>query len=177
VTALEALDRAQAAGVSIEVDGEDLVLDAAAPPPPALLDELKRHKAEIIELLRLHSDGWSAADWRALFDERAGAAQFNNGLARPQAEAHAFACCVAEWLNRHPARSAPGRCLGCGDGDHRHDPLLPYGVESTGHAWLHCDCWPAWYAGRKAEAVAALAERGISAPAAFPVDFGKNGEA
>jgi hypothetical protein len=74
-----------------------------------------------------------------------------------------FACRVAEWLNRNPVRSAPGRCLGCGSGDHGHDPLLPLGIKSTGHAWLHSRCWPAWYASRKAEAVAALAAIGIVA--------------
>ena len=59
-------------------------------------------------------------------------------------------------------RSPPGRCLACGDGDHGHDLLKPFGIETTGHAWLHSACWPAWYAGRKAEAVAALEAMNIS---------------
>ena len=53
----------------------------------------------------------------------------------------------------------------------------PYGMESTGHAWLHSRCWPARYAGRKAEAVAALAAMGIAASVDLPDDFGKNGSA
>jgi hypothetical protein len=40
---------------------------------------------------------------------------------------------VVQWLNRNPAHSQPGRCLGCGARGHAHDPLLPYGVEPTGH--------------------------------------------
>jgi hypothetical protein len=69
-----------------------------------------------------------------------------------------------------------GDDLSCGGGDHGHDPLLPFGIEPTGHAWLHSRCWPAArYAGRKAEAVAALAAMGIATPADFPNDFGKNG--
>jgi hypothetical protein len=79
-------------------------------------------------------------------------------------ESQAFACCVVEWLNRNPAHSPAGRCLGCGDREHAHDPLLPYGVEPTGHAWLHSHCWPAWYEARKAKATAALAAMGITAP-------------
>ena len=153
------------------------MLEASAPPPPAVLDLLSRHKAGIVTLLRPADDGWSAEDWQVFFDERAGIAEFDGGLPRGQAEARAFACCVVEWLNRNPVRSPPGRCLGCGGGDHAHDPLLPYGIESTGHAWLHSRCWPAWYAGRKAEAVAALAAMGIAAPADLPDDFGKNGGA
>jgi hypothetical protein len=68
---------------------------------------------------------------------------------------------LAEWLNRNFVPSPPGRCLGCGSDDRAHDPILPYGMESTGHAWLHSRCWPAWHAGRKAEAAAALAGMGI----------------
>ena len=35
--------------------------------------------------------------------------------------------------------------------------------QSPACAWLHSPCWPAWYAGRQAEAVAALATMGIAA--------------
>jgi hypothetical protein len=87
-------------------------------------------------------------------------------LAEIDAEARAFACCVVEWLNRNPVRSPPGRCLGCGQAEHSHDPLLPFGTEPTGHAWLHSRCWPAWHAARKADAIAALAAMGIDQPRA-----------
>jgi hypothetical protein len=42
---------------------------------------------------------------------------------------------------------------------------LPFGTADSGHAWLHSRCWPAWYAGRKAAAMAALARLGIERPA------------
>ncbi len=107
---------------------------------------------------------WDAEDWRAFFDERAGIAEYDGGLPRADAEVRAFACCVGEWLNRNPARSSPGCCLGCGDGDHGHDPLLPFGLESAGHAWLHLGCWRVWSESRRAEAIAALAAIGIAPP-------------
>ncbi len=128
MSAAEALKAARAIDIRAGIDGDELLLEASAPPP------------------------------------------------RAQAEARAFACCIGEWLNRNPVRSPPGRCLGFGGGDHAHDPP-PYGMESTGHAWLHSRCWPARYAGRKAEAVAALAAMGIAASADLPDDFGKNGSA
>jgi hypothetical protein len=156
VSAAEALKAARAAGIEIGIDGDDLVLEASAPPSAAVLDLLSRHKAGIVTLLRPDRDGWSAEDWQVFFDQRAGIAEFDGGLPRAQAKARAFACCVAEWLNRIPVRSPPGRCFGCGGGEHAHAPLLPHGIESTGHAWVHSACWPAWYAGRKADAVAAL---------------------
>ncbi|MCB1467443.1 MAG: hypothetical protein KDK08_09945 [Rhizobiaceae bacterium] len=156
MSALQALKAARDAGVRIGVDGDALTLDADAAPPPTVLDLLSRHKAEVISLLRTGNDGWSGEDWHAFFDERAGIAEFDGELPRDQAEARAFACCVAEWLNRNPVRSPPGRCLGCGGNDHAVDALLPFGIEPTGHAWLHSRCWEEWHAVRKAEAVAVL---------------------
>jgi hypothetical protein len=173
MNAAEALEVARAAGIRFGIDGDDLMLEASAPPPSALLDLLSRHKAGIVTLLRLAEEGWSAEDWQVFFEERAGIAEFDGGLSRGQAEACAFACCIAEWLNRNPVGSPRGRCVACGGG-HEHDPLLPYEVESTGDAWLHSRCWPAGYMGRKAEAVAALEAMGIVAPANLPDDFGKN---
>jgi hypothetical protein len=66
----EALKAARAAGIRLEVDGDDLVLEASAPPPPAMLDLLSRNKAGIVTLLRRGGDSWSVEDWRTFFDER-----------------------------------------------------------------------------------------------------------
>ena len=164
MSAAKVLKIARAAGLRLGIDGDTLTLEAATAPPPAVLDLLARHKADIVALLRPANDGWSGEDWLAFFDERAGIAEFDGGLPRLEAEARAFDCCVVEWLNHNPVRSSPGRCLGCGQADHSHDPLLPFGTESTGHAWLHSRCWPAWHATRKAEAIAALAAMGIFEP-------------
>jgi hypothetical protein len=161
MSAFQALKAVRNAGVQIGVDGDALTLDAEAAPPAAVLDLLCRHKAGVVALLRTGSYGWSGEDWRASFDERAAIAEFDGGLSRASAEARAFACCVAEWLNRNPARSPPGRCLGCGEAEHGQDPLLPFGTETTGYAWLHSPCWSAWHASRKAEAIVALSTLGI----------------
>ena len=161
MSAVEALHAAKAAGVEVAVNGEDLSLKASSPPPEYVLTGLSRNKAEIIALLHPRDDGWSAEDWQVFFDERAGIAEFDGELLRPDAEVRAFACCIAEWLNRNPVRSSPSRCLDCGAAEQAHDPLLPYGTEPSGHAWLHHQCWPGWYEKRKTNAVVALAEMGI----------------
>jgi len=44
MSAAEALKSARAAGVSVTIDSDDLVLRASVPPPPAVLDGLSRHK-------------------------------------------------------------------------------------------------------------------------------------
>ena len=155
MNAVEALTAAHVAGIQLGVDGEDLVWSASAPPPTAVIDLLVSHKAEVVALLRPSPDGWSAEDWQVFFDERAGIVEFDGGLPRADAEAQAFKCCVVEWLNRNPVHSPAGQCLGCGDGARAH-PLLPYGVEPTGHVWLHSRCWEAWHANRRAKAVAVL---------------------
>jgi hypothetical protein len=164
MSAAEALKAARAAGMKLGIDGDGLLLEAVTAPAPGVLELLARHKGDIIALLRPANDGWSGEDWLAFFDERAGIAEFDGGLSREQAEARAFAACVVEWLNRNPARSASGRCVGCGGSEHAHDKLLPFGTEQTGQAWLHSQCWPAWHAARKAEAIAALAALGTDQP-------------
>jgi hypothetical protein len=164
MNAAEALQAARAAGIQVKIDGADLLLKASAPPPAGVLDGLSRHKARILTLLRAGNVYWTAEDWRTFFDERVAIVEFDGGLSRAQANAQALEYCVIEWLNRNPVRSPPGRCLGCGHAEHAHDPLLPFGTETAGHAWLHSRCWPAWRSARKAEAIAALAAMGIDQP-------------
>jgi hypothetical protein len=181
VSASEALRVARAAGIDLSIDENDLVLEAASEAPYAVLDMLRQHKGDIIKLLqseRLGGDSLSAADWQGFFEGRAEIAERHGGLSRAEAEAQAFACCFAEWLNRNPMRSPPGRCFGCGGYGYEgsHNPLLPFGIGNAGEVWLHSGCCSAWYAGRKAEAIAALAGMGVVAPANFADDFGKNGK-
>jgi hypothetical protein len=178
MSAAEALKLARAAGIHLGIDGDALALEACAPPPAEVLDLLARHRTCILTLLRPGSDGWSGEDWREFFEERAGIAEFDGGLARDEAEAQAFSCCVGEWLHRNPARSPPGRCDQCGQST---GMLLPYltgnSMNDPGHTWLHQDCSRAWHQAYRAKAVAALVAMGLSMPDKFADDFGKNGSA
>ena len=175
MNAIHVVRTARADGLALEVDGDDLLLAASAPPSGSILDMLSRHKAAVVALLRPGGDGWSAEDWWSFFDERADIAERQGGLMRVQAVERAFACCAVEWLHRNVVRSPTGSCFACGRGDHTPDPLLPFGIDHPGHVWLHSRCWPAWHTARKAKAVIALAEMGVTSPAKFPNDFGKNG--
>jgi hypothetical protein len=118
--------------------------------------------------------GWTREDWKAFFDERAAIAEFDGKLPRPQAETRAFACCVAEWLNRRRSSTRPGRCAGCGEVERPEATVLPFGIEASGHTWLHSGCWPDWHAALQAEAIAALSGVGLEIPPEFPSDFGIN---
>ena len=98
MSAADALKAARAAGIEVGVDGDDLVLEASAPPPAAVLDLLSRHKAGIVALLRAGEDGWSAEDWRSFFEERAASPSSMAGCRAPRPRPARFACCVVEWL-------------------------------------------------------------------------------
>jgi hypothetical protein len=112
MSAAAVLRVARAAGVELAIDGNDLLLDAATMPPASVVDALRRHKAEVVAMLRSGRDGWSAEDWLLFFEERAAIAEFDGRLSRTEADAQALACCIVEWLNRNPTPSAPGRCVG-----------------------------------------------------------------
>jgi hypothetical protein len=171
VSAVEALKAAHAAGVELRVDGETLVLKAAAPPPADVIDLLSRNKPALVALLRRGRDSWTAQDWQAFFDERTPIAEFDGGLPRQVAEARAFGACVVEWLNRNPVRSVPDRCCWCGGGEREGNVLLPFGTERAGHTWMHSACWRPWHEHRQAQAVDFLQALGIAAPSDFTSDF------
>lgn len=165
--AAETILMAEASGIRLGVEGADLILDADLEPPLDVVNAIRRHKAEIIELLAPPGDRWTAEDWRALFDERAGVAEFDGGQSRADAEVLAFEYCIVEWLNRHPERSDPDRCAWCEKPDRDGHAIVPFGTESNGHTWLHPECWPAWSACRRQAAMEALDNSGIEPASAL----------
>lgn len=164
MSAAQALHAARAAGITVAINGEALLLEGAAEPPQAVLDDLARHKLAILVLLRRGPCGWSSEQWRSYFDRRRRMAAASGG-SRAQAETTALECCVVEWLNQHPAPSAPGCCAWCGKAESPSAVVLPFGVEPGTHRWLHAECWSGWHRTRKTDAIAALGELGIVAAA------------
>jgi hypothetical protein len=115
---------------------------------------------------------WDAADYKALFDERAAIAEFDSGLTRSEAESRAIEHCINEWLSRNPSASPPERCLWCGEPESTGAAIVPFGKGEC-HAWLHSRCWPAWYRRRRADALTALRPIGIPVPV-FSEPFERN---
>ncbi len=164
MNAAEALKAARAVGITVNVDGDDLVLEAPAPPPTVVLDALSRHKSGVVALLRPVNDTWSAEDWQAFFDERAAIAEFDGERSRDEAESIAFECCIIEWLNRLPVQSDPDRCAWCDQPDRDGHVVVPFGTESCGHIWLHPECWDDWHQDQRERAQRALVAYGLDAP-------------
>ena len=52
MSATEVLKLARVAGISVMVDGENIMLEGSAEPPADTLDALRKHKADIIAVLR-----------------------------------------------------------------------------------------------------------------------------
>ncbi len=159
----EALHLARNNGVHIAVAGDDLVLNAEEEPAVDVLEVLKRHKAGIVALLKPEGDSWTADDWQAYFDERAGIAQFDGGQSREEAERLALECCIAESINRNPEPTDPDRCAWCGRPDQDEHTVVPFGSSEHGHAWLHPECWCSWHNDRREKAQQALERHGIRA--------------
>jgi hypothetical protein len=67
MSALDTLRDAARHGVQITLDGDDLELAAPVAPPEAVLAAIKRHKAEIVTLLRaaMRPRGCSDDEWLA----------------------------------------------------------------------------------------------------------------
>jgi hypothetical protein len=158
----ETIRMAEASGIRLGVEGADLILDADLEPPVDVVNAICRHKAEIIELLALSGDRWTADDWQALYDERAAIAEYERGASREVAEATAFEVCVVRWLDSHPpSQDDLDCCVHCGEQMDELD-AISYLTGDGGDVWMHGQCHPAWTERRRKQAVEALAGLGLS---------------
>ncbi len=156
---------AQAAGVTITVDGGGLVVRAQARPPTDVLNALSANKSELIALLTGQEADWGEEDYRAYFEERAAVYEIDGGLLQYEAERLAFRDTVQQWLALHPApaREASRGCAHCREDEQPRNPLLAI-LARDGHLWVHDGCWSAWIALRHEQARQALQAMGISGP-------------
>lgn len=141
-------------GAKLEPAGDRLILRAGPTAiPAALVSRVREAKADLLATLAACPD---RAAHRGNEDRKHG-----GNSPRHQAKDRSFECFVVEWLNQHPAPSAPGRCVWCGESESLSAVVLPFGTEPETHAWLHAECWPAWQQARRADAIAALAATGV----------------
>jgi hypothetical protein len=159
MSAIDLLRSAREIGVRLTIDGSDLLLDADREPSPDFLEAVRGHKSALVALLNVPKSDWAASDWQAYFEERAGIAEFGGDLSRTEAEIRAFACCIIEWMERHPEPSQPDRCAWCDQPDLGGASVVPFGTQKHGHTWLHSECWEAWFSDRRERAEEALRVR------------------
>jgi hypothetical protein len=149
------LDDLAMIGATVEPAGDRLILRAGPSAIPAtLVNRLREAKADLIATLAVRKDSGPACDGQERTAKSVGH-QFGN---------QAVEACIVEWLNEHPAPSAPGRCAWCARPESQSAVVLPFGIEPGTHTWLHAECWGAWQRARRAQAVKALTLMGVSQP-------------
>jgi hypothetical protein len=181
-TILRIIERTEGLGGTIGLDGNDLALSAPAPLPENLISEIRKHKPEIVLLLR---DGAletrsqqffdmpdkpfgtpqndDQQDWQEWFEERAATLEYSGELDRFEADRQALEATIIHWMNLTPPSNLnEDRCAQCGDPIGRiGNDAVPFLTGGGGHAWLHHGCHTAWMARRRREAIKALCTVGI----------------
>jgi hypothetical protein len=155
--ARDLIDDLAVIGATIEPAGDRLILRAGPNAISAeLVNRVRESKADLLATLASCTD---RAEIRGEENKRN-----SSKPPRYSAKDRTSESFIVEWLNQHPAPSAPGRCVWCGKPEFSSAMVLPFGTEPGTHAWLHAECWPAWHRGRKAEATAALVAMGVKLP-------------
>ena len=161
MSAAAAIRLARENGIRLGISGDELILDATTKPPNEVIETIRNHKADIVALLSVSGLAWDSEDWLAFYGERAGIGEFDAGLARDRAENMAFEQCVLHYLalNKPPAGES-GCCLHCGQ------PAGPDSIPTTCATelpgFIHLQCNDEWGKGRREQAVATLANFGIT---------------
>ena len=142
------LDDLAMIGATVEPAGDRLILRAGPTAIPAVLvKRLREAKADLIATL-------DRGPTREGQDNAVKAA-------RHQFRHRKFEARIVEWLDDHPAASAPGHCAWCARPESSSAVVLPFGTVLGTHTWLHAECWGAWQGARRAHAVDALRLMGV----------------
>jgi hypothetical protein len=104
-----------------------------------------------------------ARKWRRTFADNVAAVLRVRNIPHIEAEKVAFENTAIEFLNATHPDTDPNRCAHCGGAETPDSVLRPVGAGAR-HSWLHSDCWEPWRECRKVEAIAMLAEAGITEP-------------
>ena len=75
MSVFEVLQAAHDANVLVHVDGDNLMLKAATPPPETVIDLLARLKTDLIAVLPQVVDCWPEEEWVSFYNERAAIAE------------------------------------------------------------------------------------------------------
>jgi hypothetical protein len=119
MNASEVLDVARAAGLNLAVDGADLVLESSDP-PPAVLDLVRVHKAEIIAAITAASHASqetddAVVDWCDWYEERVAIRRFDGGYNREEAARLAWSEAEDRWHRMHGERIPRDPCAAVAD--------------------------------------------------------------
>lgn len=164
----------RAAGGDVKVTDGRLRLMAPAPLPAEVIEQVRAAKPALVALLSSPAPIdrapagtiGDADDWRTFYAERAGIAEYDGGLLRPDADARAWECSVAHWCNLvPPIVGSADRCPVC---NRPVGPVeagaIPVVRPGGGHTWLHRGCHAQFLISRRVEAREVLMAIGLQPP-------------
>ena len=161
MTGAEIIALAHKHGVVAQVFFGKLRLHAEREPDESLVRLLRDNRQAVIDaFLKAETE---SDRWRRLLAEKIETVVKMRGLPRPNAEAEAFRHIVIEFLNENHPMTDPRVCAYCRGPDLPLTPILPFGGGDR-HSWLHQSCRDPWAEARRADAVAALSQMGITQP-------------
>ena len=114
-----------------------------------------------LSLEALDDPAAAARRWRRKFEDRTIVVQRVRNLPQAEAERAAYDIVLVEFLNATHPDTDPSRCACCGRAETPRDSPAA-NRRGCRHAWLHPNCWAPWRERRRREAIAALAEAGIT---------------
>jgi hypothetical protein len=160
MSAVQAIKAAHTAGIELSVAGNKLVVDAVSEPPPSVIENLRRYKLEIVELLRFggqlpeipqipesgpepRGGGRKAAikgeACRDQYEERAAILEFDDWLPRAEAEAIARRQTESPYTIEQASQIAH-RDAGAGSDDQSPEVMLTSGLYTAAVAALRSQC-------------------------------------
>jgi hypothetical protein len=143
------LDDLAGIGATIELVEERLLLRAGSTEIPAILvRRIREAKRDLMTALAAGRDRDASRTQEDQYEERQ-AGQESGGRADGDLGPEGL---MIDWLNEHPAPSAPGLCAWCGRPDSLEATVVPFGTEPGTHTW------------HRARMVSALALTGGASP-------------
>jgi hypothetical protein len=159
MSAAEVLRLARAAGISVGIDGDNLVLEAALPPPFSM-------RCRSTNLPSSPCCGLRAADGRprtgmSISTNEPASSNMTPACRTPNRNDARSGTASSSGSTVIPPRRRPDAARGAVGRRRKTAVVLPFGTEPGTHVWLHAECWPAWHRARRDEAVVALRSIGI----------------
>lgn len=160
LTAWECYQTARATGAEFLAGGDVLLAKGAERAPLKCLLSLYRNQAEIGRSIRPADEADTDELWSLHLDYSEAMAE-RSGASWEKARGVGVEWCIGEWIRCNPAPGTPHTCAHCGRGDLPGDRVCLDEFVADDLAWTHSKCLLPRSTARRAEAVAALAKRGL----------------
>jgi len=148
------------AGLELRVVGGALIFRCRSFLAPTLLTSIHKARSQIVGYMARQDDEPSADDWWKYLDSYEAMAEAS-GCSPQTSRGIAVEKCISEWRRQHPVCGTPKVCAHCALGPLPEQEIFLHEAIPNDFAWLHISCEQPWSAGRRSDAVEALARTEI----------------